>query len=52
VSTIGPRQPDAETLDEYIQRVVRNAGQPSQEEYAHLAALLGFGAHDSGDADG
>lgn len=47
----GPRNPEVETLDEYIQRLVRDAGEPSQEQYERLAALLGFTAR-GGDRDG
>lgn len=31
-----------ETQREYIQRVVRNAGRPTDEQVARLAALLGY----------
>ena len=41
---IGPRDPAVETRDEYIARIVRNAGRPTPEEYARLAALLGMTA--------
>jgi hypothetical protein len=49
--TQGPWNPEAETLDEHLQRVIRNAGEPSPEQYARLAALLGFSTR-GGDRDG
>lgn len=40
--TIGPRDPATETLEEYVQRIVRTAPRPTPEMIAEFAALLGF----------
>ena len=39
----GPHRPELETLQEYIERVVRDAPAPSPEQYSRLAALLPIG---------
>lgn len=47
MASIGPWRPEAETFQQYIQRVIDNAGRPTPEQYDQLAALLRLG--DTGD---
>jgi hypothetical protein len=43
----GPRQPEHETLQQYVHRIVSCAPPPTPEECAELAALLRLGRGDS-----
>ena len=40
--TIGPRDPNVESYDEWIRRIVRTAPRPTPEMINEFAALLGF----------
>jgi hypothetical protein len=50
VSAIAPWQPEDETLQQYIHRIVHTAPVPNSEQSARLAALLRLGAR-GGDSD-
>lgn len=50
MTTIGPWQPEVETLREYIARLVSTAPPLSPEEVSRLAPLLRLGTRRGGDA--
>jgi hypothetical protein len=43
MTTVGPWDPQVETLPEYLDRVVHSAPRPNPEQLARLAALLRSG---------
>lgn len=43
MTTIGPRRPEMESVEEYIDRIVRSAGRPNPEQLDRLVTLLRSG---------
>lgn len=43
MTTIGPRRPEMESVEEYIDRIVRSAGRPNPEQLDRLVSLLRSG---------